>query len=54
MVITVLSLATLSIIGPYHYVLADWQLAHRTLNSSEALDQCWEDHCDDSRTQTAL
>lgn len=38
MVITVLSLATLSIVGPYHYVLADWELAYRTLNPSEDLD----------------
>ena len=54
MVLTLLSLATLSIMGSYHYVLADWQLAYRASNSSHDPDQCLYETCGGNRTQAAL
>jgi hypothetical protein len=40
MVMTLLSLSALSMVGAYHYVLADWQLAYRAVGSAENRDQC--------------
>ncbi|MBT5487942.1 MAG: hypothetical protein HOK02_00850 [Halieaceae bacterium] len=52
MVITLLSLATLSMMGPYQYVLADWQLAYRTIHSAQDRDQCLQEACGSSLSQT--
>jgi hypothetical protein len=47
---TLLSLAALSMMGPYQYVLADWQLAYRTVSSAQ--DQCLQETCGSSPPQT--
>ncbi len=47
-----LSLATLSMMGPYQYVLADWQLAYRAINSAQDQDQCLQEVCGGSLSQT--
>ena len=45
---TLLSLAALSMMGPYQYVLADWQLAYRALSSAQDRDQCLQAACGSS------
>ena len=45
MVMTLLSLSALSMVGAYHYVLADWQLAYRAVGSAENRDQCLQEAC---------
>ncbi|MDA8732928.1 hypothetical protein N9M28_06395 [Luminiphilus sp.] len=48
MVMTLLSLAALSMMGPYQYVLADWQLAYRAISSAQDRDQCLQAACGSS------
>ena len=49
---TLLSLAALSMMGPYQYVLADWQLAYRVIASDQDRDQCLQEGCGSAPSQT--